>query len=99
MFACRKTTGILSFISGLQDYESRSSLIAASIPFRLDHCGAQHRCAESMHHLIGKCGEGGRLGLAHDTPVICSWSSRSGRHGSLADFLVPEARGKATDVP
>jgi GNAT superfamily N-acetyltransferase len=95
---------ILSFISGLQDYESAFEPDRRLDPnFAVDHWRElQHRCAEK--HGIMLIAEdvvpevGGKAvgwAFAHDTPGHLFVVEPERRHGSLAElFVVPEARGK-----
>jgi GNAT superfamily N-acetyltransferase len=90
---------ILSFISGLQDYESAFEPDRRLDPdFTVDHWRElQHRCAEK-HGIMLIVEDAGRAvgwAVAHDTPGHLFVVEPERRHGSLAElFVVPEARGK-----
>jgi GNAT superfamily N-acetyltransferase len=90
---------ILSFISGLQDYESAFEPDRRLDPdFTVDHWRElQHRCAEK-HGIMLIVEDAGRAvgwAVTHDTPGHLFVVEPERRHGSLAElFVVPEARGK-----
>jgi GNAT superfamily N-acetyltransferase len=90
---------ILSFISGLQDYEAAFEPDRRRDPgFTVDHWrGLQHRCAEN-HGIFLIAEDSGRpvgWAFAHDTPGHLFVVEPERRHGSLAElFVIPEARSK-----
>jgi GNAT superfamily N-acetyltransferase len=90
---------ILSFITGLQDYEGAFESDRRRDPnFAVEHWrDVQHRCAE-MHGIFLIAEEDGRpVGwtFAHDIPGHLFVVAPERRHGSIAElFVVPEARGK-----
>jgi GNAT superfamily N-acetyltransferase len=89
---------ILSFITGLQDYEAAFEPDRRRDPnFAADHWrDVQHRCAEA-HGIFLIAEDGGRpvgWAFAHDTPGHLFVVEPQRRHGSIAElFVVPEARG------
>jgi GNAT superfamily N-acetyltransferase len=89
---------ILSFITGLQDYEAAFEPDRRRDPdFAVDHWrDVQHRCAEAHGVFVIAEQEGRPVGwaFAHDTPGHLFVVEPERRHGSIAElFVVPEARG------
>jgi GNAT superfamily N-acetyltransferase len=89
---------ILSFITGLQDYEAAFEPDRRRDPnFAADHWrDVQHRCAEAHGIFVIAEQEGRPVGwaFAHDTPGHLFVVEPERRHGSIAElFVVPEARG------
>ena len=89
---------ILSFITGLQDYEAAFEPDRRRDPgFAVEHWRElQHRCAEQ--HGIFLIAEEGKKAVgwafAHETPGHLFVIEPERRHGSLAElYVVPQARG------
>jgi len=90
---------ILSFITGLQDYEAAFEPDRRRDPaFAADHWrDVQHRCAEGHGIFLIAQQDARPVGwaFAHDTPGHLFVVEPQRRHGSIAElFVVPEARGK-----
>jgi GNAT superfamily N-acetyltransferase len=89
---------ILSFITGLQDYEAAFEPDRRRDPdFAVDHWRSlQDRCAENhgVFLIAEQDGEPVGWAFAHDTPGHLFVVEPERRHGSIAElFVVPEARG------
>lgn len=94
---------ILSFITGLQDYEAAFEPDRRRDPgFAADHWRElQHRCAEKhgvfliAEHFVPEVGaKPVGWAFAHDTPGHLFVVEPERRHGSLAElYVLPEARG------
>lgn len=90
---------ILSFITGLQDYEAAFEPDRRRDPgFAAEHWRElQHRCAEN-HGVFLIAEEAGKpvgWAFAHDTPGQLFVVEPERRHGSLAElYVLPQARGQ-----
>ncbi len=90
---------ILSFITGLQDYEAGFESDRRRDPnFVIEHWRElQHRCAEK-HGIMLNAEEAGQAvgwAFAHDEKGEVCVVEPERRHGFLAElYLIPEARGK-----
>jgi GNAT superfamily N-acetyltransferase len=90
---------ILSFITGLQDYEAAFEPDRRRDPnFAVDHWrDLQHRCAEKHGVMLIAEYDGKPVGwaFAHDEKAELFVIEPERRHGYLAElFVVPQARGK-----
>jgi GNAT superfamily N-acetyltransferase len=90
---------ILSFITGLQEYEAAFEPDRRRDPqFSADHWrDVQHRCVEGHGIFLIAEGDAKPVGwaFAHDTPGHLFVVEPQRRHGSIAElFVVPQARGK-----
>src|SRR3984885_1278410 len=95
----RDEPAILSFITGLQDYEAAFEPDRRRDPnFAVEHWrDVQHRCAEMHGIFLVAEDDGNPVGwaFAHDIPGHLFVVAPERRHGSIAElFVVPEARGK-----
>ncbi|HVW75348.1 MAG TPA: GNAT family N-acetyltransferase [Rhizomicrobium sp.] len=90
---------ILSFVTGLQDYEAAFEPDRRRDPdFAVDHWRElQHRCAENHGIFLIAEQDGKPVGwaFAHESPGHLFVVEPERRHGSLAElYVLPEARGQ-----